>query len=173
MLVATDSMSIWLSLLVFFWLTQAMNECKKSIKCCDNSLNRQITIYWMELFVKQLALTKSPKMKLQCTGHFQLIYGIPCCHKIRQFIEQKRRFTSENFEEHWCWKRDYVESEIDIRKPIQGKRSSSPLAFYFWAVSAFSFERPAKEGIAHIVCFWSLSTRPKEVTLHFAVSYPR
>lgn len=101
----------------------------KSIECCDISLNRQITNYGMELFAKQLALTKSLDVKLEYAGHFQLIYGIPCCHKNRQFIEQERKFLSENFDEHWYWERDNVGSVIDIRKLIQDRRSRQPLIF--------------------------------------------
>lgn len=83
----------------------------------------------MKLFAKHLGLAKSSDMKLECTGHFQLIYGIPCCYKIRQFIEQKHKFKSVDLNEHWYWERDGLESEINIRKLIQDRRARQPLIF--------------------------------------------
>lgn len=70
----------------------------------------------MELCARQLAPVKSPDINSECTGHFPLILSIPCCHKIKKFIEQKRKFTSEDFHEHWCQERDDLESEIDLWK---------------------------------------------------------
>lgn len=98
----------------------------KKIACCDDNLNKFITNHAMDLFAKQLALAQSEDMKLVCNGHFQAIYGIPCCHTIKKFIDRGDTFTADDFDEHWLWERDGCEV-VDIAGIVRERRANRPL----------------------------------------------
>lgn len=116
------------------WLARHYNRPKppadaKKIDCCNNHLNKYITNFAMDLFAKQLAIAQSDKMTPQCSGAFKSIFGIPCCHTIALFIDDNRQFEADDFNTHWLWERDDVESTIDIAAVVAERKANKPLIF--------------------------------------------
>jgi hypothetical protein len=67
----------------------------------DPELNEQIVPAGMKLLVKQLYLAKDGVNNTLCSGDFEAIYGIPCCHSLREMKLLKVKVTKHHFHKHW------------------------------------------------------------------------
>jgi hypothetical protein len=77
----------------------------KRWKCLDPQLNQQIVPQVMKLLVKQLHLAKDELRVSHCSGSFMSIYGIPCCHTIRDLQQRQEQITRRHFHYHWHFER--------------------------------------------------------------------
>ena len=99
------------------------------IECCDENLNKHITNYAMKLFAKQLTLAQSSEPMQECSKQWWSIYGIPCCHMIKEAIDSSYTFVADDFDPHWLWERDDCEPTVDIGQIVQERRALVPIVF--------------------------------------------
>jgi hypothetical protein len=90
----------------------------KNVSVFDELLIHQVMPFALKKVRDQYDLAKSKDYQLVCSGAFEHVYGLPCCHTIHGLIHVNRKLTVELFHERW--RTDRVRKlfeESDVTQP--------------------------------------------------------
>jgi hypothetical protein len=104
----------------FITIDHAVNV--KKITEWEDDLNEWITPSALKLCRQQLEKARNNEMLPTCSGRFEAMFGIPCCHDQRIWIRLGRLVKASDFNPHWLWEREGVatvfdRSEAEARAP--------------------------------------------------------
>jgi hypothetical protein len=76
-----------------------------NITIFESGINNIITPEGLEKAVQQWDLIRAGALKPFCTGSFETVFGVPCCHIIRDLIHLELKVRPDHFHRHWFFKR--------------------------------------------------------------------
>lgn len=85
----------------------------KKIKEWDDNLNEFITPYALKMCREQLNKARANEMSPTCSGRFEAVFGIPCCHDQRTWARLGQLVKPSDFDPHWLWEREGIESALN------------------------------------------------------------
>jgi hypothetical protein len=83
----------------------------------DKQLIHQVMPFALKKVRDQYDLAKSKDYQPVCSGAFEQVYHLPCCHTIHGLIHVNRKLTVELFHERWQTDRVQKLFEGDITQP--------------------------------------------------------
>jgi hypothetical protein len=88
----------------------------RNITIFEDGINDIITPAGLEKVVQQWDLLRAGIFKPACTGSFETVFGVPCCHTIRDLIQLELKIRPEHFHHHWYFKRPGITPFIEASR---------------------------------------------------------
>lgn len=97
------------------------------MKILDNFLVENVLPFALKKVRAQYDLAVSKDDKSSCSGAYERVFHLPCCHTIQTLIHLNKKAPLERFDERWQWNR-VLKLFSKLNKPLSPK-ILAPLKF--------------------------------------------